>query len=198
MDLTHVSRAQLQYGESLQEFSARVLGDASKWVAVAALNNLSAPYVSPVPGARLAVFGDTLLIPSVSADIEPAAKTAEEVLKVDVALMNGGFLQAGGGDFSVVAGRDNLRQALGVRVVTDPGELLFHLDYGCTAGRLKGGKVSPAHVLLAQSYVEKAVAEDPRVADVTGSKARQSGDAILVEVQCSSVTGHPVNTTAAI
>lgn len=186
-------RAQLQYGETLQQFSARVLGDASQWPVIAKLNGLAPPYVSPVPGARLAVFGDTLIVPSATPDADPTATTAEEVFGIDVALRNGGFLAAESGDFALVAGRENLRQALGVRVTTDPGELLFHVDYGCFAARLKGGKSNPANALLAQAYVASALGSDVRVASVDAASVSISGDVMRVEAQCSAITGHPVN-----
>ena len=192
MSRKNIKRAQLHYGETLQTFAARMLGDASEWVRIAEMNNLAPPYVSPVPGHRLAVYGDTLIIPGVSPDIAPTFTAAEDVLNRDVRLSPTGMLIAGtNGDFGTVAGHKNLQQALGIRVVTNPGELLFHLDYGCLAARLKGDRVDPVNGLLAQNYVQRAIAEDDRVKSIAGARHALAGDAILVEIQASRHTnGH--------
>ena len=195
----NVKRAQLNFNETLQNFAARTLGDATQWITIAALNNLAPPYVSPVPGYRLAVYGDTLLIPGVSPDIAPTVTSAEDVLLRDVALANFGSLTANSnGDFAVVAGHPNLQQALGVRVTTDPGELLFHQEYGCLAARLKGERADPVNALLAQSYVQRACSEDDRVASIVKAVSAVSGDEILVEVQITAVTSHPLNITTTV
>lgn len=189
-------RVQLLYGESLQQLAARELGDAAQWTDIAAINDLMPPYVTGDPdvaGPRVARYGDTLIIPAPKADIEVTARSAEDVLKRDVQLAQG-RLTAKNGDFALVAGRDNLHQALGIRVRTEPGELLFHPTYGCAVVRMKGKRSTPLSALFAAKYVESAVRDDPRIASVTKADATVQGDAISVEVTGITATGHPLNT----
>lgn len=194
-----MARAQIHYGETLQVFAARTLNDAAQWVQIAALNNLAPPYVSALPGYRMAVYGDTLLIPGVTQDNTPTLTSAEDVLQRDIALSQKGLLTANEkGDFSLVAGRDNLGQALGVRVTTEPGELLYHLEYGCLAANLKGERADPVNALLAQSYVHRAVSEDDRVASIDAATSSLAGDSIRVDVQCTAITSHPLNVTTTL
>lgn len=195
--ITGFRRVQLQWGESLQALAARELGDAAQWTDIAALNDLAPPYVTGDPAqrsARVAYYGDTLTIPAATADIEVTARSAEDVLKRDVALVQG-RLVAVDGSLALVAGRDNLHQALGIRVRTEPGELLFHPTYGCEVHRLKGQKADPINALLAAEFVKSAVRADARIASVIAATTVAQGDTLAVEVTGESASGHPLNTT---
>ncbi len=195
VELNGFRRVQLRYGETLQQLSARELGDAAAWVQIAALNNLMPPYVTgdaDRAGRRVALYGDTLMIPAPSRDIEPGYTIAEDVLKQDVALTRGVLTEVGG-DFGIVAGHENLKQALIHRVATEPGELIFHLEYGCDVHKLKGDKNNPVSALRGAKYVERAVLSDPRIDRVGRATAEVNGDEVRVEVSGQTVTGHPVD-----
>jgi phage baseplate assembly protein W len=190
-------RVQLLHGESLQRLAARELGDAALWPHIAVINNLTPPYVTGDPaaaGRSVALYGDTLLVPSNPTDIEPTALSAEDVLKCDVRLQRG-MLDVDRGDLVMVAGRENLRQAIGHRIATDEGELLFHPGYGCRVHRQKGKANNSANSLLSRKWVERALKQEERIASVTSVVATSSGDVITVEAEAMSVTGHPVDST---
>lgn len=194
MSDAYVTRAQLHYGETLQYFAARLLGDAALWTKIADLNRLSPPYVGALRGERIAAYGDTLLIPSGTQDAAPTYTSAEDVLQRDVGLsIRGELIADGSGDFAQAIGRDNLNQALGIRVRTDPGELLFHQEYGCLAPRFVGNPAIAVNALLAKSFVEKAVLEDDRVARIDLATSSISGDTIRIDVQCTAISSHPIN-----
>lgn len=188
-------REQLHHGESLQRFAARVLGDAARWHEVAALNGLSPPYVGAMPSRRVAAYGDTLLIPGTPSDrVEPSRTSAPDVFKRDARLTHGRLVSADG-DFVLVAGRENLRQALSHRVRTPTGELIFHPTYGCRVHELLGARNNPSNNLLGGKFVERAVRMDPRIADVNGTGVDINGDVMRVECEAVTATGHPVDVT---
>lgn len=194
-EYTGVRRVQLLHGETLQRLAARELGDASLWPHIAILNNLSPPYVTGDPAAAsrtVALYGDTLLVPSTPADIEPTAVQTEDVLKRDV-LLTGGRLHVEDGDLVMVAGRENLKQAISIRIATDEGELLYHPGYGCRVHRLKGRKGTPQANLLAMTWVRRALHQEPRIAEITRAEAETQGDSVRVEAEAVAVSSHPVD-----
>ena len=74
-----------------------------------------------------------------------------------------------------------------------PRELLFHADYGCQVHEQKGRKNAAVAGLLSALYVREAVASDPRISSVLAARAGVDGDAIRVEVEAQTISGHPVD-----
>lgn len=188
-------REQINWSETIQQFAFRVLGDAARWVEIATLNDLAPPYISSPDNRsrRVAGYGDTVIIPGDPADlVEPTKTSTDDVFKVDVEL-NRKRLQAVNGDFTAVAGRANIKQALSHRIVTDEGELIFHPAYGCRIHRLKGARNDPARNLLGSKYVESALRSEARISDVVRSEAVVEGDSLHIEFEAMTVTGHPVD-----
>jgi phage baseplate assembly protein W len=70
-------------------------------------------------------------------------------------------------DLAVVEGRENLAQALVLRILTPKGSLseLGHAEYGCRLGELIGRSRTDAVRALAKGFVLEAVAQEPRVED---------------------------------
>ena len=135
-------------------------------------------------------FGDQILVPA-PAPVISSTTDPERVFEVDVALAKG-RLQAVNGDFELVAGRANLRQALRRRVETERGELIFHTDYGSLVRRLIGTLNGPTAALLAAQYTKSSLLLDPRVANVTSAIAAVVGDTINVRIELQPVTGRPL------
>lgn len=77
-------------------------------------------------------------------------------------------LALGAADLDVVSGRDNLRQALLLRLLVDRGELagLGHPRYGSHIRELIGEIHDQANRELLRRYVRKSLAQDPRVEEV--------------------------------
>lgn len=77
-----------------------------------------------------------------------------------------------GAGLTTVAGRDNLVQALKMRLLTDRGELtrLGHPRYGSRIpeliGELMAGPIGRANLELLRRYVRSTILSDPRVAKI--------------------------------
>lgn len=71
-------------------------------------------------------------------------------------------------DFTLTAGRDNLAQAISVRLLTPRGELaaLAHPDYGSRLPELIGEQRTETNRNLAKLYILEALKQEPRVAGV--------------------------------
>jgi len=70
-------------------------------------------------------------------------------------------------DLAVFGGRENLAQALILRLLTPRGALasLGHAGYGSRLGELIGQRKNPATRALCRAYVLEVVAQEPRVED---------------------------------
>src|SRR5690348_775751 len=78
-------------------------------------------------------------------------------------------LAVGRDDLQTVDGRDNLAQALKMRLLVGAGELgaLGHPRYGSRIQELIGEPLDRANLELLRRFVRKALQRDPRVEEVT-------------------------------
>lgn len=180
----------LLWGESLQQFAARVMGDASRWVDIANINGLAHPYVAEQASERVAAYGSFLMVPAPVAIVQ-ANTDPDAVFGVDVRLKNG-RLAAENGVLTVLAGVPNYVQAINHRVTTEVGELLFHSNYGCRARALIGRGNNPTIGMLAASYVKAALKSDRRTAKVVRCEVRIEGDVARIDADVEPVAGRPV------
>lgn len=188
---------EIQYGDTLQAIAVRELGDASRWHDLISLNSLVPPYITDDPvqaGPGVLLSGSLIVVPAPKPVVSSTTQ-ADQVFGVDVRL-DRGRLATASGDFDIVSGRDNLRQALQNVIETDRGELLFHTGYGSKVRRLLGTVSGPTSALLAAQYAKAAVIADPRVQSVTNSTATASGDVVSVDVDVQPVTGAIVQISA--
>lgn len=188
---------EVRRGDSLQKIAARELGDAGRWYELIAINDLLPPFVSDTPaGPRVAVAGQAIMVPAPTRP-EVANTNPDQVFEADMAL-NRGRLEVEDGDFKVVTGRSNLRQALKHRVDTARGELLYHLDYGSLVQRMLGAVNGPTKALLCAQYARAAVAADPRIARIRSAVADAAGDTTRITVVAEPISGNAVevSTTA--
>jgi hypothetical protein len=191
--------AQIQVGDTLQEIAARELGDASQWATLVWINDLSYPYITgdqELVSASVLAYGSQLIVPAPTVQVS-AATDPLRVFGVDLQL-SGGKLVAANGDFALVGGRANLKQAYLNRLNTPLGDLLFHPAYGNGAQALKGTVDGPTAGLLAATYVQSAILQDPRTASVSSSVAQVSGDTITVTATAVPVSGTSIDLTAAV
>lgn len=180
-------------GDTLQVLAARELGDAGRWPEIIAYNELVPPWLTDDParaGPGVMLTGSVLRVPA-PAQVATAEADPDAVFEVDL-LLSGGRLVADGGDIAVVAGRDNLRQAIGHRLDTEAGELLFHQDYGSRVRQLVGATNGPTAALLAARYARGAVAGDPRIQRITEATAAADGDSINVTLVAEPIVGRPI------
>lgn len=71
-------------------------------------------------------------------------------------------------DFALTAGRENLAQAISIRLLTPRGELaaLAHPDFGSRLPELIGEQRTETNRNLAKLYILEALKQEPRVAEV--------------------------------
>lgn len=71
-------------------------------------------------------------------------------------------------DFTLTADRDNLAQAITIRLLTPRGELaaLAHPDYGSRLPELIGEQRTETHRNLAKLYILEALKQERRIAEV--------------------------------
>lgn len=189
--------AETQRGDSLQLIASREMGDATQWQTLIDYNGLIPPYITDDPtqaGPGVILTGAMILVPApvpiATATIDPNA-----VFGTDIKLSNGQLATANG-DFDMVSGRDNLKQALGNRIETERGDLLMHQDYGSLHPRLVGAVNGPTSGLLAAQYVKAAVQADPRVQSVISATATITADVTAIEVEVQPIAGTSIQVSA--
>ena len=187
---------EVRTADTLLTIALRELGDAWRWTELAALNGLRHPYIADTAAEGVVAPGALIKVPAPSGYVTTESSAAV-VFRADVALA-GGKLQAVGGDLAVVSGNANLRQALGIRILVDQQELLFHPEYGCRVRRLLGKGGGAASALLAQQYVKSALRADDRVAAVRSVVATVTGDRIEVSATAEAVGGVVVDVAGVV
>jgi phage baseplate assembly protein W len=196
--LTGYRFVQTQYGDTLQTFAARVMGDATNWSVLVGMNGLMPPYLTDDPdsaGAGVVLNGTYIMVPAPSAS---TSTDPDDVFKTDVLLDDDGFLSVTeNGDLATVSGVANLKQALENALDTDQGELIFHNSYGYLGRRLIGQKNGPTAGMLAARYAKQTINADSRISSVDSSTATVSGVSINTIVEATAIDGTkvPVNTT---
>ena len=186
----------LKQGDTLERVALATLGDIARAAEIIALNRLDYPYVDTtrdylppefdpedfalgefavaggvdrfgVP-AGVRVTGEVLRLPSDA--IVPQASTFTsrdvELWGRDLELADGFLALTDDGACDVVAGKDNIVQALSQRIATPLGELLLHPTYGMETLLAVGVEGTRANVVLSGMTVAKTVKQDPRVTDV--------------------------------
>ena len=168
-----VATAPLMQSDSLQDFAARNLGNFEDWPAVATLNGLSPPYPGPtVPGPS----GQALLLPTPGATVAaagaPVPSYANNVLGVDYDMgpVNGP-MPAWIGDYGLIAGYANLQRALGRRLQTTLGSLIYSPSYGSRIPPEVGVIQTSREASRLAQYGKGALLADPRVSQVLSAVA---------------------------
>jgi phage baseplate assembly protein W len=98
-------------------------------------------------------------------------------------------------DLDTITGRDNVAQALIMRLLTPKGALadLGHSGYGSRLGELIGQGKTEALRGLCRAYILEAVREEPRVENkplaITFDPAREQPGDFVVEITVRPVTG---------
>lgn len=186
------------FGDTLQKIAARELGDAGQWASLISFNNLVPPYLTDDEsqvGPGVLLTGSQILVPA-GAPVISTTSDPNLVFNVDV-FLNKGLLQASPtGDFVIVSGRDNLRQALQNNVETPQGQLLWHTWYGSLCDRMIGAVNGPNQALLTESYAAASLKRDPRVSDVDKAVATITGDKQQIQLEVIPVVGRPIQLTA--
>jgi phage baseplate assembly protein W len=145
---------------------------------------------------------DLLVVPGFVAhdasEVDLVART--RVLRVRPA--SGGVTDAELADLGVVGGRENLAQALILRLLTPRGSLaaLGHAAYGSELHRLIGQRKTEELRGLCRAYVLDVVAQEPRVEDKAlglefDRRAETVGTFVFTLAVASRDSGQPVGVT---
>lgn len=185
------------YGDTLQAIALRELGDGARWPELVAFNDLLPPFLTDDPAQErpgVLLTGKLLRVPAAD-EASANAANSDQVFEQDLRLDSSGAITADAGDFALVSGLPNLRQALSNRLSTDRGELPFHPRYGSMLRRIVGTINGPTASLLAAAYARDAVAQDPRIATVKSSNAQVLGDRVTVDIVAEPIVGRAVELT---
>lgn len=192
--------AKTQHGDTLQLIAYRELGDANEWAQLAWFNNLIAPFITDdeaQAGPRVLLTGSPIKIPSTVAESSTAVDEEADVLLVDCKLPNGRLaIDSSTGDYTLVSGRENLKQALRHRIVTDPGELIYHPEYGCKIQRRRGSKNAPVALLLGRMDVQDALQQETRLKRINSIKTNSNGDVLSAIADVTPISGDSIEVEA--
>lgn len=190
------------YGDTLQVIAKRELGDASRWVDLANINDLIPPYMTDEldqASSRVLLTGSVIVVPAQTSASETSKGVTEESLYlVDLDITSGHLESDEDGDILLISGRENLKQALVNRVIVDRGELLFHPNYGCLVRTLLGATRGATATTLAAQYVRATLRVDPRVRQVMSVIATREGDQVRVVANVLPISGQSTKLEAVI
>jgi len=169
----NVTTAALRQNETLMDLAARAAGGYAAWSSIASLNDVQPPFPGPANQA-LASSGTPLLLPG--SVVPPAGATpptyAANVLGVDYDFgpINGPQ-PAWLGDIQLIAGYTNYARALGRRLQTPLGTLIYHPGYGSRIPYEIGAVQGVDEASRLAAFGAAALAADPRTANVLSAVA---------------------------
>lgn len=165
-----VSLTTLRVGESLMDVAARTTGNFEDWTLIAELNGLSPPFVGAVSSTGVAGWGSQLLLPIPGSSRSAVGTTPSyeaNFLGIDLYIgpING-LMPIWAGDFQTISGYQNLAWALGRRLQTTLGALIYHPDFGSRIPPEVGAVQNTQTAGNITAYGKSALLGDPRVAAI--------------------------------
>ena len=158
------------------DVAARTTGNYEDWTTIAALNGLVPPYVGQNSAPGIAGWGTQLVLPTPGVQTSSTGAIPsynDNFLGID--LYTGpinGSMPTWQGDFQTINGYNNLAWALGRRIQTTQGNLIYHPDYGSRippqVGQVQTNQTA-GHIA---AYGKSAILSDPRVASVPQATAQ--------------------------
>lgn len=188
-------------GDTLQMIAQVQMGDASRWLEIAVLNDLSHPYITRRGESypKTVTTGDKILLPI---EIVSGRSTEAIVDQSDELLYGSDLLleSSGGyggelsvdqyGDLAIASGLASLRQDLRHRLIVPYGSLPYHPEYGSDLSSIIGRKLDTNMIEKATLEVSKVLRSDPRVVDIVDLVVRkiQTGVSISCKVLTSAAS----------
>jgi len=183
-----VNEIVIPFGATLEDLAFQNLNDMSRWIELARLNNLVAPYIEEISTkARVKSFGDKLLIPSDGVQIDTNVRVVKENrfnrnltetekrLGIDIKLDDkGDFIFNNSGDVEVITGGSNAAQQIRTKFNLEKGDLKYHPDIGIGLG--VGTKITEADQLYDQ--IVETILQDPRFEEITSLELSVEGSTI--------------------
>lgn len=170
-----INQTTLLQNESLMDVAARALGNFELWTEIATLNNLSPPYTGPTSASGVAAWGSQLILPGPNTQLSATGQSPDyetEFLGTDIYIgpING-VMPPWNGDFQMITGYNNLAWALGRRLQTTLGTLVYHKNYGSRIPPQVGAVQTSGTAGKIAAFGKSALLSDPRVAQVLQSFA---------------------------
>ncbi len=205
-EATKVTSGIVNAGESIRDVATRLLNDRSRWQILVTLNGLRSPYISPTGGEGVLRPGDRILYPARTDDatslstISPETESAQDPILsaygVDLRLVSVGDAGGSGvevasialsssGDFDLIRGVDNVRQAMQLKFATEQGSLTVHPKYGSKFAI--GTKATPASFNEFRINTQATLLTDNRIKAIKTLEFVSSGDVLAVNVECELV-----------
>lgn len=175
----------LQEGENLYRVAAKILGDANRWREIKDYNNWSdarrnARGQIPQEGEEIRIKVDDL----------PNSTGFEEngdINLTDIAMpYNDLQFDEKSGDFLLVSGPENLKQAIKNKLLVAAGDLQGYEDFGLPTLRID---VEDSNKKLAAAVIRESLVRDPRVLDVPSVVLTLEGDTLFIECMIQPVQG---------
>jgi len=170
-----IQQTVLLNGETLMDVAARALGNFELWTQIATLNGLQPPYTAAQESPGVAAWGSTLILPSPgvsssAAGIPPSYNDNFLGTDLYVGPINGS-MPAWTGDFQTITGISNLAWALGRRLQTPLGSLIYHGAYGSRIPAEIGAISDASSAAQINAFGKSALLSDPRVRSVPSAIA---------------------------
>lgn len=188
--LPAVATVILEGGVDLEDIALRELRDPTRWIEIAELNDLKAPYiVQDLSDTRSNIKkpGDVLLIPQNITDGFPDVETGttnkltapldefQRSLGVDLKLSdNFDLILANNGDLELIASYENMAQAVILKFGYEKGELRNHPTIG--AGLQVGSKFVSLEII--RDNVISTLSQDQRVSTISNVALLREGSAL--------------------
>jgi len=193
-------------GEDLRSIAGRLLNDKGSWHILAAMNGLSAPYISSDGRTGTLKIGDPILYPSPDAgidsstirpvntdDSESSGKDtntlgpSQQAYGRDIRLASipvsnsvdlADFKISQQGDISTIVGVPNVEQAIIIKFSTERGELPAHPSFG--ASFPIGSKATVSSINDFRVHTTATLTSDTRVRDIKNINFVTVGDVLVV------------------
>ena len=188
---TNIQLGTLRNGTTLMDLAARDLGNYEDWQQIAQANNLMPPYIGV--GTGLAPEGSLLYLSGTGSSQQ--INYAINYLGVDLYFgpLNG-EMPPWLGDFDTISGYPNYNMALGRRLQTTQGSLMYHPTFGSRippeVGKIMSSNTSGNIAAFAQS----AIMADPRSYQVINASVQLLANG-AIQYQCT-VIPNGLNTTS--
>ena len=201
--------------QTLEEFVTSKLGDSSATQAVAAYNGLTYPYLSSTPSygkglSKMLTAGDFILLPFekeiMSGDINTrvninkmSGNINEEMLGRDLDIIKSTHATTGVsefnlsidpyGDLAIVGGKENILQAIDIKLNTERGELTPHPGFGIVP--LMGHKGTNNITFNLYLSLNDTMLSDGRVKELTDTRVRITADTVYVSTKVNIIGSLP-------
>jgi hypothetical protein len=160
--------------DNIQSIAARELGDPDRYRDIVILNNLRPPYIAATASPGVLQPGDNILIPQQNPNtstgvtqgrvynITKFMQESEKNLGTDIRIdKNGDLAVSNAKDLDLLAGIENMVQAIGIRLYIEKGGLKRHLTIGTdlqVGVKLRKGALQEIREQIVSSF-----SSDPRI-----------------------------------